>query len=459
MSTILRAGCYSRVSTEEQVIHGFSIETQKANLEEYCKNNNIQFVEHYTDEGISGAKPPLKRPALQQLINDIKGDKIDIVLFTKLDRWFRSVKEYFKVQEILDDHKVQWKAIHEDYDTTTANGQFAITIFLAVAQQERDRTSERIKVVLDHKRKNKEACFGGKHTPFGYMKQKDENGVMRLVKDPETCEIVQEFWDMMFKYNNLNKAARTLNETYGINRTQKSWVDIIRNPIYCGMYKDIEDYCEPYISKKDWLKMQEMRPIKQTQKERVYLFTGLVKCPKCGRNLYGTFSARNNKDGERVEWFAYRCRGKNVGVCDFTHNVSEKRIEKYLLTNIDKLLADEIAKVELQKTAPKPKKRKSNLASLKEKLRRLNVSYMAEAISDEEYLSETKRLTKLIKNAEQEETVEEELNLDEVKEILETDFRTLYNTFDKEDKRRFWRSIIKEIHVDKTSPVGVKFFS
>ena len=196
---IRRVGLYGRVSTEEQALRGFSIEAQVDALKEYAKKNNMKIVDIYLDEGISGAKPPLKRPALNRLLEDVKAGKIDMILFTKLDRWFRSVKEYFKVQEILEDNKVEWKTILEDYDTSSANGQMAITIFLAVAQNERDRTAERIKVVLDHKRKNKEACFGGQAIPFGYTKEKDPNGVMRLVKDPETEKACQDFWDILIK--------------------------------------------------------------------------------------------------------------------------------------------------------------------------------------------------------------------------------------------------------------------
>ena len=154
--TILRAGLYERVSTEEQAMHGFSIDAQIDNLTEYCGKHGYKVVDHYTDEGVSGGKPPLKRPALKRLIDDVKEGKIDIIIFTKLDRWLRSVQEYFKVQEILEKHRVEWKAIHEDYDTTTANGRMAITIFLAIAQNEREKTSERVKAVFDHKLKNRE---------------------------------------------------------------------------------------------------------------------------------------------------------------------------------------------------------------------------------------------------------------------------------------------------------------
>ena len=191
---------------------------QEEALREYCEKNSIKIVDHYKDEGISGAKPPLKRPALHRLIEDVQaGGKIDIILFTTLDRWFRSVKHYFKVQEILDKHGVQWKAIRENYDTATTKGQMAITIFLAVAQNERDKGAERVKAVLKSKRKNKEACFGGPHLPMGYMKQKDENGVPRLVKNPEEEQMTQEFWNILVKHNNLNKAVAPYKNMIKIN--------------------------------------------------------------------------------------------------------------------------------------------------------------------------------------------------------------------------------------------------
>ena len=138
MLRVQRAGLFERVSTEEQSKHGFSIQAQTEALEKYCVDNNIKIVDHYCDEGVSAGKPYTKRPEMKRLLDDVQAGKIDIILFTRLDRWFRNVKEYFKVQEILDNHKVEWKAIHEDYDTTTPNGRMAITIFLAIAQAERE---------------------------------------------------------------------------------------------------------------------------------------------------------------------------------------------------------------------------------------------------------------------------------------------------------------------------------
>lgn len=453
---IIRVGCYERVSTEEQALRGFSIETQIDNLTEYCNKNKMKIVDHYTDEGISGAKPPTKRPALKRLLEDIEANRIDMVLFTKLDRWFRSVKEYYKVQEILEAHNVEWKAIHEDYDTTTANGRMAITIFLAIAQNEREKTSERIQVVFEHKRKNKEVAFGGKDAPWGYKKERDENGLLRLVKDPETREACEAFWEMMLKYENIVKAGRYVNETFGLNRAHRTWHGTVKNSFYCGVHQGVEDYCEPYISKEDWLRIIEKRPIKATQNKRVYLFTGMMKCPKCGRTLAATYSSYKYNHSKK-EYHAYRCRGRHTSNCDWRKSVSEITVEKYLLNNLEQKLKDEISRVELERTKPKPKP-KVNIPALKERLRRLNVTYMAGNKSDEEYLREDAEIKALIKKAEMETPPEENRDLTPLKELLETDFRSLYSTFDQEDKRRFWRGIIKEIKVDGNYPCDVIFF-
>lgn len=453
--TILRAGLYERVSTEEQSKFGFSIADQEEALIEYCEKNSIKIVDHYKDEGISGAKPPLKRPALHRLIEDVKAGRIDIILFTRLDRWFRSVKEYFKVQEILDKHGVQWKAIRENYDTTTANGQMAITIFLAVAQNERDKGAERVKAVLKSKRKNKEACFGGPHKPMGYMKQDDENGVSRLVKDPEEEQMTQEFWNILVKHNNLNKAIRHMQDVYGVTKSPKTWLRIARSPFYCGMWDDIEDFCPAYVSMEDWLMIQETaeRRRQDTKAKNIYLFSGMIRCPECDHILCGNYKT-NTRAGKKYKYLSYRCRFKWT-VCGYKHSPSEKKIEKYLLKNLRPLMEKEILEHEIEKAKPK-KKPKSKLPALKEKLRRLNVMYMAGNISDEDYLKDDAELKAQIAKAESE-LPPPERDITPLQELLKTDFEGIYESLDQEEKRRFWRGVVKEIKFDDKDIVDVVF--
>lgn len=451
---IRRVGLYGRVSTEEQALKGFSIEAQVDAMKEYCKKNNLKIVDVYLDEGISGAKPPLKRPALKRLLEDVEAGKIDMIIFTKLDRWFRSVKEYFKVQDVLDNNKVEWKAIQEDYDTTTANGQMAITIFLAVAQNERDRTAERIKVVLDHKRKNKEACFGGRALPFGYKKEVDENGISRLIKDPETQQSVQEFWDILLKSNNLNKAIRHMVNNYGITKDWKSWKRMTQSDFYCGIHRGVQDYCPAYVTPEEFLKFQERDVVKGTPTGVPYYFRGLMRCPECGHKLCGDCDRRYGRINK-----SYRCAQRGRG-CSNHKAVTEIKAEKQLLENLDVFMRDTIAEVEIEAKSPKVKNDASKtIKRLNEQLRRLNVMYMAGNKTDEEYFKEDAEIKVALSKAEKELETTRPRNVDHLKRLLETDYRTVYSTFTPEEKQEFWQDLIKEIKLDGKVVTGVIFFT
>ena len=450
---IRRAGLYVRVSTEEQALRGFSIEAQIDALKEYCEKQGIKIVDIYADEGISGAKPPLKRPALKRLLDDVEAGKIDVILFTKLDRWFRSVKEYFKVQEILEDNKVDWDAIQESYDTSSANGQMAITIFLAVAQNERDRTAERIKVVLEHKRKNKEACFGGQAIPFGYTKEPDENGVMRLVKDPETKQACQEFWDILIRSNNLNKAIRHMTNTHGINKDWKSWSRMTQSDFYCGIHRGVQDYCPAYVTPEAFLKFQERETIKGTPTGIPYYFRGLMRCPDCGHKLCGNSDRRYGRLNK-----TYRCAIRGRG-CDNHGSYSEIKIEKHLLENLEAYMRIAIKRVKVEETDPKYKLDiDKTIKNLKDRLRRLNVTYMAGNKTDEEYFKEDAEIKLALSKAEKERDLSKPKDVSHLKELLKTDFRRTYAGLDPEEKQEFWQDLVKSIKLDGKQIGEVLFF-
>lgn len=450
---IRRAALYVRVSTEEQALRGFSIEAQVDALKEYCEKHGIKIVDIYADEGISGAKPPLKRPALKRLLEDVEAGKIDVILFTKLDRWFRSVKEYFKVQEILEDNKVDWDAIQESYDTSSANGQMAITIFLAVAQNERDRTAERIKVVLDHKRKNKEACFGGQAIPFGYAKEPDENGIMRLVKDPKTKRACQEFWDILIQSNNLNKAIRHMSNAYGINKDWKSWSRMTQSDFYCGIHRGVQDYCPAYVTPEAFLKFQERDTIKATPTGIPYYFRGLMRCPDCGHKLCGNSDRRYGRINK-----SYRCAIRGRG-CSNHSSYSEIKIEKHLLDNLETYMHIAIKRVKVEATDPKYKSNiDKTIKNLKDRLRRLNVTYMAGNKTDEEYFKEDAEIKLALAKAEKEQAMSKPKDVSHLKELLKTDFRRTYAGLDQEEKQEFWQDLVKSIKLEGKQIREVLFF-
>ena len=453
---ILRVALYPRVSTEEQAAHGYSLELQEESLVRYANDHGYKIVGIYRDEGNSARKPVMKRKVMLQLLEDVKAGKIDRILFLKLDRWFRNVREYHVVQEILEAHNVTWQATMEEYDTVTANGRLRVNIMLSVAENESDRTSERIKFVFDGKRQRREWCFTGgpAQWPYGYMPQVID-GVKRCVKNPETAPIVQDFWDYVVNYNSIRKAGMYVCEKYGITRNYRTWMNTARNELYTGTFHGVEDYCPAYISRADWEHIilgHEI--IKKTQSpDRVYLFTGLIRCPECGNTLKATFKTYPND--RTKEYNGYRCNNGKLRTCTFNHQLSERKIEKYLLGNIQSLLEEHITTAEIAEKERRQQPKAMDAVNLAEKLRRLNTIYMAGNISDEDYMTESRRLKAAIEKAKAQDEQNAPPNLEALRAFLQSDFLTIYDSLSKEDRRRIWRSVIQEILIDGSTPTGI----
>lgn len=453
---ILRVALYPRVSTEEQAAHGYSLELQEEALVRYANDHGYKIVGIYRDEGNSARKPVMKRKVMLQLLEDVKAGKIDRILFLKLDRWFRNVREYHVVQQILEAHNVTWQATMEEYDTVTANGRLRVNIMLSVAENESDRTSERIKFVFDGKRKRKEWCFTGGpiQWPYGYMPQLI-NGVKRCVKNPDTEPIVQDFWDYVVKYNSVRKAGMYVCQKYGITRNYRTWMVTARNELYTGTFHGVEDYCPAYVSRADWERIilgHEI--IKKTQSpDRVYLFTGLIRCPVCGNTMKATFKTYPNDRSK--EYNGYRCNNGKLRTCSFNHQLSERKIEKYLLNNIQALLEEHITTAEIAAKERRQQPKALDAVNLAEKLRRLNTIYMAGNISDDDYLAESRRLKAAIEKAKAQDEQDTPPNLEALRAFLQSDFLTIYDSLSKEDRRRIWRSVIQEILIDGTTPTGI----
>ena len=165
--------------------HGYSLQSQRERLIEYCKQKGYQVVEIYVDEGKSARSKLKNRTELLRLIEDAKLKKFDRIVFWRLDRWFRNIADYYKVQEILDNNKIDWECSDEEYSTTTSNGRLHLNIKLSIAQNESDQTSDRIKFNFDNMVKNGRAITGNQGVPLGYMVAGEEKN-KKVVKNPET---------------------------------------------------------------------------------------------------------------------------------------------------------------------------------------------------------------------------------------------------------------------------------
>lgn len=125
---------YIRCSHDDQVLHGDTLDAQNAILDEFITLNRMQLVDTFIDEALTARKKFTKRKEFVRLLDGVKRHDFDLIIFTKLDRWFRNIGDYHRIQEILDANGVQWKAVTESYDTTTTNGRLYINIRLSVAQ-------------------------------------------------------------------------------------------------------------------------------------------------------------------------------------------------------------------------------------------------------------------------------------------------------------------------------------
>lgn len=449
---ILRVALVPRVSTDEQVRKGDSLDAQEDALVAFAKENNMKIVGIYRDEGHSARKPVLKRPIMLQLLEDVKAGKIDRILVTKLDRWFRNVEQYYDVQRILDKYNVAWQAILESYETASADGRFKVNIMLSVAENESDRTSERIKFVFGAKLANKEVFF---KLPFGYT-TKEIDGVNRAVKDPETQHIVEDFFQRAMA-TSIRQAAEEMNLKYNRVHPYKFWWGITKRELYTGTYKGIEDFAPAYITQEEYEELNNKRKtIRKTKQNRVYIFTGLLRCPKCGRRLGGKYCTSGH--GYTNEYMYYRCVGKLAGTCDFKI-VTEKNIEQYLLDHVREEMEKFVLSAEAEpKEEKKTKPKKSEVEKLQERLRRTNVAFFAGNMTDDEYAEQTKELKAQIAKAQAEEARSEKpVDTEAVKAFLATDFEGIYETLTKEERRTLWRSVVDEIVLDGTEPVGIKF--
>jgi DNA invertase Pin-like site-specific DNA recombinase len=140
-----RVAIYVRVSTVEQ-----ETALQESELREYCERRGWEPV-LYRDRGQSGAKQD--RPALNQLLSDLRKRKIDVILVWSLDRLARSLKHLLSIAEECRALGVDLVSLRQNIDTTLPAGRLTFSILGAVAEFERELLRERVKAGMAQARR------------------------------------------------------------------------------------------------------------------------------------------------------------------------------------------------------------------------------------------------------------------------------------------------------------------
>lgn len=241
----VRCAIYTRKSSDDGLEQEFnSLHAQREACEAYILSQKhegwVCLPDEFDDGGISGGT--MERPGLKRLLEGIRAGQIDQVVVYKIDRLTRSLSDFSKIVDILDEAEATFVSVTQSFNTATSMGRLTLNMLLSFAQFEREVTSERIRdKIAASKRKG---MWMGGFVPLGYRSEgrtlvihEDEARVVRLIYDTYQSEgrikAVKELLD--------NKEIRTSLRTSasGTTRGGKPFSfghvhHILTNPVYAG---------------------------------------------------------------------------------------------------------------------------------------------------------------------------------------------------------------------------------
>src|SRR6476660_9771755 len=165
----VRCAIYTRKSSEEGLEQEFnSLQAQREACEAFIHSQRhegwIRVRASYDDGGFSGAT--MDRPALQQLLTDVKAGRVDTIVVYKIDRLTRSLADFAKIVETLDAKSASFVSVTQQFNTTTSMGRLTLNILLSFAQFEREVIGERIRDKIAASKKK--GMWMGGVPPLGY---------------------------------------------------------------------------------------------------------------------------------------------------------------------------------------------------------------------------------------------------------------------------------------------------
>lgn len=438
-----RTAAYIRVSRQEQVLHGLSLDAQEARLKDHADQNGLEIVSWYRDEGVSGRKQIKNRPALQQMICDAEAGQFEHIIFIKLDRFFRSVAEYHECMKRLDKVKVTWDATDEKYDLLTSDGRFYVNIKLASAEIEADNASRRVRDVNAHKQRTGQPLTGS--MPYSH-KIVSDGKYKKIVVNPETRDNCLDIINYFMSTNSLFRTlhyAKQYHDFYDLKGIRR----FLQHSFLVGSYRDNPAYCEPLLDQETFDRLQLMLRRNVSHKKNDYMFTGLLACPGCGRNLTGVVTPHGykSKSGKVYTYKKYKCNYHfNQRLCDFKGFVGENNIERQLLSHLEEFI-NNVSDVDFVPAGSRP----VDIESLQNELDRLNYMWQKGRISMEAYDTQYDELSAQIKKAQEFIPEDNSLLIKRLESIVSDGWRDVYAKLDEAHRRSFWRSFIEKIYIVK----------
>lgn len=459
---IKSAGIYIRVSTFDQAREGFSLREQEERLKEFCKFKRYNIYKVYQDAGISAKND--KKPAYQEMIEDVKKGNINVIVALKLDRLTRSVYDIEKLMKFVNDYECDIDCMADESNTTTSNGRMVMRIMTSVSQNEIEKCSERTKFGMAGAIKNGHIP---NRTGLGFKRENK-----KLVPDPLTKDIIVRIFDLYLEGKSHQAIANIYNKEKVLGKT--NWYDstiqkILSNELYKGDYVNgkrtkhptyYENVIEPIVSKEKWesCQYQKLRNARHYERTATYLFTNKLKCSKCGNFLGGHATTKTN--GKK--YYYYKC---NTCKTYFNEIDIEKELKAFMLelAKQDDLINNYYTPFIKSKLEDKTEDYKKEIKDLDKQLDRIKTAYIKGVVKLEDFDKEIKHieyqksdLEKRQKGQKQYEDLSFTLNdLLIIQDIQEIEFYTNpdvlnnWSNKSKEDKQKIIGKYIDNITIEK----------
>ena len=459
---IKSAGIYIRVSTFDQAREGFSLREQEERLKEFCKFKRYNIYKVYQDAGISAKND--KRPAYQEMIEDVKKGNINVIVALKLDRLTRSVYDIEKLMKFVNDYECDIDCMADESNTTTSNGRMVMRIMTSVSQNEIEKCSERTKFGMAGAIKNGHIP---NRTGLGFKRENK-----KLVPDPLTKDIIVRIFNLYLEGKSHQAIANIYNKEKVLGKT--NWYDstiqkILSNELYKGDYVNgkrtkhptyYENVIEPIVSKEKWesCQYQKLRNARHYERTATYLFTNKLKCSKCGNFLGGHATTKTN--GKK--YYYYKC---NTCKTYFNEIDIEKELKAFMLelAKQDDLINNYYTPFIKSKLEDKTEDYKKEIKDLDKQLDRIKTAYIKGVVKLEYFDKEIKHieyqksdLEKRQKEQKQYELLSFTLNdLLIIQDIQEIEFYTNpdvlnnWSNKSKEDKQKIIGKYIDNITIEK----------
>lgn len=390
----MQVAIYTRVSTQEQAEHGYSISEQADRLSRYCEAMNWDVYRIYTDAGFSGSTT--NRPALQELIKDAGEKRFGLVLVYKLDRLSRSQLDTLSlIEKTFLGNGIEFVSMQEHFDTSTPFGRAMVGILAVFAQLEREQITERMRLG-QHARAKAGKFKDSYHIPWGFIGT-DENGYL-IPNEYERAQVVEAFH---LSASGLTPARiASLFKEKGYTRRVGRWDDTnirhaLRNRVYCGYIKYNDRWYkaehEPFISEELFDTVQNVLARQKEDYESRHIRAGKAKVPLAGFMYCGVcgckFTLQTNKtklkDGT-VRYIPYCacCSPARVG-----HSCGNKfhrypDIEAEVFSQIKSLALDDFAEPQPVVNDNRPAAIRAEISSVDSQLSRLIDLYAVSGISE-----------------------------------------------------------------------------